>query len=796
MRIPSWVSGASLLLGCLSAACGSPTTTAVAPESVSAIETAPVESGPALNPTALITVSETDPSVTFSLINADTDQVIPGYETLSGSVYINVLMLPTPNFSLRANVSSNPAQVAFDVNDISNYRVEGAAPYAIAGDRSGNYSAWNPGLGVYAISATAYSSNNQVQESGSLQLTLADQDPETVTTFSLVNADTNTVIPDFSELTGTVTIPLDQLPTDNLNIVAESDGDLSQMVFGLNGQASYRTERAAPYALFGDRRGNFSAWTPEAGEYLITATPYIDGQAGTPAEFALIITDPVEEPEAPTLSLINADTNTVIPGYDTLTGQVVIPLEQLPTLNLNIAANLDADLSQIVFSFNGQDSFRTERAAPYALFGDRSGNFSPWTPDAGEYSVTATPYYPDGSVGASSQVSLTFEAPVEVTGFTLVDAAADQAIATYTPLKNGEVLDLAELPSKKLNILANTTSAVKTVIFDYNLNSEIVVSDSSAPYAAFGDDEGDFSEWEPEEGEHVLVATPLNGEGEAGDPITVNFTIIDSSNPEAIPLYYSGFEAGFPSFEWTGSFGLPNFSPDGVTIPAVDPVYGSTDAAWAIVGTETNAFGSRVSPFEGSSMYKGWIHRNVNSSQNNGAFPLVHTDEVLSEYPNGFPAPLLNRFCVYADWDTSQSKSSDWMHFATWSNVYDPNWQPVTLSVKGNRRLEMGHINFDHVVDANANKFPLDEWVCFTVYIDYSQPDGLYVVWMNGVRVMEGSGRRAAIPGDEVTRVHWGLYTNPDFPVGAVQYNDNLQMWTLTKPLTDFSEEPESPFGL
>ncbi len=262
--------------------------------------------------------------------------------------------------------------------------------------------------------------------------------------------------------------------------------------------------------------------------------------------------------------------------------------------------------------------------------------------------------------------------------------------------------------------------------------------------------------------------------------------------PSSTALYFSGFEQGFPSSEWTGTFGETNYSADGVTPPDIPDDIPAAGALWSIVSEGTDTSGNIVRPRTGSWMYKGLIYDNPND-KNNGGWPLIHADELLDS-TEGFAMPLVNRFYVYADWDESRAQATDWMHFATWSNVYENGWQPVTLSAKGNRRMEMGHIEFDFFGNPNDNKFPLQQWVRFTVYMDYSLPDGYYLVWMNGIPIMEGSGRRAAIPGDTLLRAHWGIYTNPTFPTGGVQYNDDIQIWSLDGPWPDKLIEPPSPY--
>jgi hypothetical protein len=92
-----------------------------------------------------------------------------------------------------------------------------------------------------------------------------------------------------------------------------------------------------------------------------------------------------------------------------------------------------------------------------------------------------------------------------ITNFTLINADTDQPIRT---LASSDTLDLATLPTKNLNIRANTSpSTVKYVRFDYDATSGYV-TDTTFPYS-LGDTSGNYSPWTPTVGTHTLTATPF-----------------------------------------------------------------------------------------------------------------------------------------------------------------------------------------------------------------------------------------------------------------------------------------------
>lgn len=94
----------------------------------------------------------------LTLINADNDQPIAGYDPMPTGVTLNLRTLPTRNLNIRAN--TNPVRVGrvrFAYDGVANYRTEYQPPYAFAGDGNGvGYNPWTPTLGAHTVKAIAY----------------------------------------------------------------------------------------------------------------------------------------------------------------------------------------------------------------------------------------------------------------------------------------------------------------------------------------------------------------------------------------------------------------------------------------------------------------------------------------------------------------------------------------------------------------------------------------------------------------------------------------------------------------
>jgi CubicO group peptidase (beta-lactamase class C family) len=230
----------------------------------------------------------------FTLVNADSNQDIG---PLASGATLNLATLPTRNLNVRANTSpSVVGSVRFALDGNTNFRTESAAPYALAGDASGDYNAWTPAVGSHTLTATPYSGSGATGTPGtSLTVTFSVTDGGTppppsgpaVVSFTLINADTDQ---DIGPLTSGMTIS-----SGNYSVRANtSPATVGSVRFGLDGNANFHTENAAPYSLAGDASGDYAPWTPAGGSHTLTATPYTGSDGTGTAGTALTVTFTVQ----------------------------------------------------------------------------------------------------------------------------------------------------------------------------------------------------------------------------------------------------------------------------------------------------------------------------------------------------------------------------------------------------------------------------------------------------------------------------------------------------------------------
>ncbi|MBH8559381.1 T9SS type A sorting domain-containing protein [Hymenobacter negativus] len=254
-------------------------------------------------------------------------------------------------------------------------------------------------------------------------------------------------------------------------------------------------------------------------------------------------------------TLVNADTDT---DLFAMTPGMVIDLATLPTRNVNIRADTDLPLpGSVVMNLTGaQTRNETQDFAPYALFSDYQGDYFPWSPPVGSYSLLATPFDDPGGTGNSgAPLTLSFTVVNSVggiTSFTLVNADTDTDIQTMT---SGMTLTLASLPTSNLNIRANTNPAtVGSVTFDLTGPQTHSGIENQAPYALYSDLNGDYAAWTPVSGTYTLTAMTFDaaqGGGTQGSGLTISFVVVAPALPVRLTAFLAEpLQAGAVQLRW------------------------------------------------------------------------------------------------------------------------------------------------------------------------------------------------------------------------------------------------------
>lgn len=348
------------------------------------------------------------PRVTgFTLVDADSNQPIGPLE--DGDV-INLADFPlNTNFNIVADTGDVPVgSVVFDFNGEAGFRIENVTPYALGSDTSGNFRPFDIPLGINSITATPFTESGGGGDSGlSSSISFEVTRPISPITFALIDSDTDTII---SLIEDGQVIDLGTFNATNFNIEALVDNiPVESVLFDFNGEAGFRIENFAPYALGSDTNGDFRPIDIPLGINNVTASGFSEKNGnGVVVATGSISFEFTRNVSPITFSLVDADTNSFI---STIEDGDVIDLGQFETINFNIEAVVEgAGVQSVVFDFNGQAGFRTENVFPYALGSDSGGDFRPISIPLGLNSITANGFSQtsgQGTILASG--TITFE---------------------------------------------------------------------------------------------------------------------------------------------------------------------------------------------------------------------------------------------------------------------------------------------------------------------------------------------------------------------------------------------------
>jgi len=191
--------------------------------------------------------------VSLTLVHAGTAGEIG---SLTNGMVLNKSQLG--NFSIRADVceASVVKSVQFKLNNAV-YRTENEAPYAINGDKVGSFYAWNPAVGTYTLTVTAYSKSGATGVAGA-SLTISFE----VVAYSYKLDEQQTTAPTEPEIS---VYPNPNTGNFNVEMNLVSRADFSIEIFTQLGQSVY-TQKVSDY--LGEYRQNIELNQP-SGVYML-----------------------------------------------------------------------------------------------------------------------------------------------------------------------------------------------------------------------------------------------------------------------------------------------------------------------------------------------------------------------------------------------------------------------------------------------------------------------------------------------------------------------------------------------
>ncbi|MEO1652003.1 MAG: alkaline phosphatase D family protein, partial [Bacteroidota bacterium] len=200
------------------------------------------------------------------------------------------------------------------------------------------------------------------------------------------------------------------------------------------------------------------------------STPFNTADTPVEEDARIVNLSVVSDQSVLSFSLIDAQSNEPVAGFDPIAEGAVIDLAAFPTRRLNIRANTSpmmvGSVALSASNNRGESQSRLENAAPYALFGDNNGDYFNWMPTAPQagdtVNVQASAFSQadaQGMIGGGANVNFSFidsDAAPELLSLTLINADSDTELFE---LSEGAVIDLSALGNANLSIRANTNPA-------------------------------------------------------------------------------------------------------------------------------------------------------------------------------------------------------------------------------------------------------------------------------------------------------------------------------------------------
>jgi len=387
--------------------------------------------------------------------------------------------------------------------------------------------AYRPQAGSYVVTAQPFGLPKATGAQGTpltARFTVIKRAPFSVTSLSLSNAKTNSVI---KTMVDGENIILSEVDQDALNIEARVAGDnkvpfTGSVVFSLNDQPRLRVDNTAPYNAFALSKGVFRTWFPSAGFYVVTATAYsqADGKGVKSSPFQIRFsvfntraemqetTDPVafstETRKFAVEGLILVD---AVRGVDIreLHDGDVLNVKQLPAFTLRPKFNTPSRLREGVennamkmfmgsvrYGMNGRSAVRTLNHFPFLFQGNSKradGTLKAWTPAAGAYVfnlVSFSSKHGKGEHSASFQLRLNVVSDDNTVGFIprirvervhVVNASSGAVVQT---LRRHDAINLATLPTN-WSLVAQLSPGEFTgsLVWGIDSNTSVAISNSN-----------------------------------------------------------------------------------------------------------------------------------------------------------------------------------------------------------------------------------------------------------------------------------------------------------------------------
>lgn len=436
----------------------------------------------------------------FSLINAATDQVIPGYETITNGAIIGLSNLGATSLNVRANTQGTGIGSVVFLQDAVVGSTDSTVPYAIAPSVGADFPSWSYTNKRYLVTAVPFSGASGSGTQGdalSIQFTLTSSAPPNTAPTATIRT---------TPLTGTppLTVTFDGSAStdpqnDALTYLWEfSDGSTSTRAiatktFSTAGTYTTKLTVKDPLGLTGTRTVTTSVGEPPAD----TPTPT---PTATPTPAGPNVPPSVDPGLAQTL---------VFGNPATLTGTVTD--DGLPSQILNILWSRIRGPGSLTFS--------QPTKAITGVTASVQGTYL--------VKLEAT----DTALRTAKNGLLTLNPPnttFGVSSVTLMNTTTGQPFPGYENIQNGAIINLSGLgTAPKINLRANLSGSGAASV-RWLSDATAISVDSTAPFAIAPSTGAEYPEWLYARQLYRITAVPFSGSsgsGTQGAALSLQFTL-------------------------------------------------------------------------------------------------------------------------------------------------------------------------------------------------------------------------------------------------------------------------------
>jgi glucose/arabinose dehydrogenase len=511
-----------------------------------------LESNDSILRTGQNTLVTVNPSVvpfsvtSFSLVNAETDQVIPGYETIKNGAIIGLSNLGTTAINIRANTQGSGIGSVVFLQDAVATSSDASLPYSIEPSASSDFPAWAYTRKRYLVTAVPFSLAGGQGTQGdalSIQFTLAASPVTNTAPTALIKTNPLTGTPplavtfDGSSSTDPQNEPLTYLwefPDGTT-----STRGFTSKTFSLAGTYPVRLTVRDPSGLTGTSTANITVGDlPPA-----TPTPTPMSTATSTATPRPTTTPTPTATSTPTITPTATTTRTPTPTATRTSTPTATPTPR----SVNVAPSVDPGLPQTLVFGNPitlTGTVRDDGLPSNTLSILWSGVRGPGSLTFSQPTKAITGVTPSGQgtylvkLGASDSVLRTTKnglftvnppnTTFGVSSFTLINSATGQPFPGYENIPNGAVITLSNLgAAPKISVRANVSGSGAASV-RWLSDAAPLSLDNTTPFAIAPSSGSTYPEWLYAKQTYRLTAVPFSGanaSGSQGAALSIQFTL-------------------------------------------------------------------------------------------------------------------------------------------------------------------------------------------------------------------------------------------------------------------------------